>query len=201
MTLHEPIEFDPATTAVVLVDLQHGVVKGMSNGEFGPHSAATAIAHARLVASALRARGGLVVVVRGSMGLSGVPFPTPRTDAGMQASGAVPTDWADVVPELAEFADHVVTKHQWGSFYGTDLEPRLRRNGITTVLLGGIATDLGVESAAREAYDRGFEPVVIEDAATSFDAVAHRHSLTRVVPLIGRVRTTDQVLKALNPAN
>ncbi|MFE0417514.1 isochorismatase family protein [Streptomyces tendae] len=198
MSTEEALVIDPKTTALVLVDLQRGVFEGMAGGAgVGPHSAGDALARARRTATALRERGGLVVLVRGSMGLSGVPFPAPRTDAGVPAGVRVPPHWAEIVPELADCADHVVTKHQWGSFYGTDLEVLLRRNGITTLLLGGVATNLGVESAAREAYDRGFEQVLIEDAATAFDAAAHQDTVSRVMPLIGRVRTTEQVLSAL----
>jgi nicotinamidase-related amidase len=81
---------------------------------------------------------------------------------------------------------------KWGSFYGTELDPLLRRRGITTLLLGGIATNLGVESAAREAHDRGYEQILIEDAATAFDSQAHHDSVSRVFSLIGRVRTAAE---------
>jgi nicotinamidase-related amidase len=45
-----------------------------------------------------------------------------------------------------------VTKHQWGAFYGTDLDVQLRRRGIQTIVLGGVATNIGVESTARQAW-------------------------------------------------
>ncbi|MFD4506941.1 isochorismatase family protein [Streptomyces sp. NPDC058457] len=197
MSTEDALGIDPKTTALVLVDFQRGVVEGMGGAaELGPHTAEDAVGRARRTATTLRELGGLVVVVRGSMGLTGVPFPAPRTDAGVPAGVPVPPHWAEIHPELTDCADHVVTKHQWGSFYGTELEVLLRRNGVTTLLLAGIATNLGVESAAREAYDRGFEQVLIEDATTAFDAAAHHDSVSRVMPLLGRVRNTEQVLAA-----
>ena len=51
--------------------------------------------------------------------------------------------------------DFVITKHQWGAFYGTELDLEFRRRGITTMVLRGIATNFGVESTARFAYEYG----------------------------------------------
>ncbi|MEO6082660.1 MAG: isochorismatase family protein [Umezawaea sp.] len=186
---------DPARTALLLVDFQCGVVSGMGMA-LAPHSADQAVANARDVATALTERGGLVVLVRGSMGMTSVPFPSPRTDFQVPA-GTMPPEAAEIVPELSELGAHVITKHQWGSFYGTELDPLLRRRGITTLLLGGIATNLGVESTAREAYDRGYDQVLVEDAATAFDAQAHLDSVARVFRLLALVRTADQVRAAL----
>ncbi|MBP2336644.1 nicotinamidase-related amidase [Saccharothrix coeruleofusca] len=200
MTARPRDELDAATSALVLVDFQRGVVDGLGAGvPLGPHPAAEAVANARRVAVALRRRGGLVVLVRGSMGRGGVPFPAPRADVELPPPGGAPAEWTEVVPELADLGSHVVVKHQWGSFYGTELDPLLRRRGVRTVLFGGIATNLGVESAAREAYDRGYEQVLVRDAATAFDAGAHEDAIARVFSLIGRVRTADEVIDALAP--
>ena len=76
-----------------------------------------------------------------------------------------PADWAEIVPELGpEPGDLVITKRQWGAFYGTELDLQLRRRGIDTILLTGIATNIGVESTARDAYERGYRQVFVEDA-------------------------------------
>ena len=57
-------------------------------------------------------------------------------------------DWAEIIPELGpEPGDFVITKRQWGAFYGTDLDLQLRRRNIDTIVLCGIATNFGVESA------------------------------------------------------
>jgi nicotinamidase-related amidase len=89
-------------------------------------------------------------------------------------------------------------KHQWGAFYGTDLDLQLRRRSIDTILIGGIATNFGVESTARDAWERTYKVVFIEDMMTSFSTEAHQFSISTVFPRLGRVRSSEQVLAALD---
>ncbi|WP_264779078.1 isochorismatase family protein, partial [Gluconobacter sphaericus] len=77
-------------------------------------------------------------------------------------------DWAELVDGLAEPTDLRVTKRQWGAFYGTDLDLQLRRRGISTIVLGGIATNLGVESTARAAHEHGYNVVLATDVMSTF---------------------------------
>jgi nicotinamidase-related amidase len=72
----------------------------------------------------------------------------------------------------------------------------LRRRGIRTIVLTGISTNIGVESTARDAFERGFEQVFVEDATAALKADAHRNSFA-MFGRIGRVRSTEQVLEAL----
>jgi len=93
--------------------------------------------------------------------------------------------------------DIVVTKRQWGAFYGTELDQLLRRRHIKTIVLGGIATNFGVESTARAALDRGYEVVFVEDAMSSMTADMHRFACGHVFPVMGKVRSTRHVIDAL----
>jgi nicotinamidase-related amidase len=105
---------------------------------------------------------------------------------------------SELVAELdRQPADLVITKRQWGAFYGTELDQQLRRRGIQTIVIGGIATNFGVESTARAAFDRGYELVFVEDAMTTLSAEAHKFAIEAIFPRMGRVRTTDAVLQAL----
>ena len=80
-----------------------------------------------------------------------------------------PADWTiDRQP-----SDHTVTKRQIGAFYGAALEQILRRRGVTQVVLAGISTSSGVEATARNAYDHGYNVVLVVDAMTNLDADAH----------------------------
>src|SRR5262245_22031553 len=89
-------------------------------------------------------------------------------------------DWMELVPELNQQPeDYTVTKQQVGAFYGTALEPILRRRGVTQVFLAGIATTGGVESTARNAHDHGYNVVLVVDAMTDRDPDAHRHSIEK----------------------
>ena len=86
-----------------------------------------------------------------------------------------------------------MTKHQWGAFYGTDLDVQLRRRRIRTVVLGGIATNLGVESTARQAHEAGYEVVVAEDVTTSVSAEMHAFAVSAIFPMLSRVVKTDDI--------
>ena len=92
--------------------------------------------------------------------------------------------------------DIVLAKRQWGAFYGTGLEQQLRRRSIRTIILGGIATNIGVESTARAAFDRGYELVFAEDAMSSISEDAHNFSVKNIFPRMGRVRSTEEILRA-----
>ncbi|MGO9757626.1 MAG: isochorismatase family protein, partial [Roseiarcus sp.] len=91
----------------------------------------------------------------------------------------------------------VITKRQWGAFYGTELDLQLRRRGIGTVVLAGVATNFGVESTAREAWQHNYAVVVAEDAVTSLSEELHRFSIDKILPRIARVRSTAEIVGAL----
>jgi nicotinamidase-related amidase len=102
------------------------------------------------------------------------------------------------VPELEQQpTDVVVTKHQPNAFYCTDLDVHLRRRNIRTIVLGGIATNLGVESTARAAFERGYEQIFVADAMTARAEVLHTHTVTHILPSMGRVRTAAEIIAAL----
>jgi nicotinamidase-related amidase len=111
--------------------------------------------------------------------------------------GARPPDWAELVPPLAGLGDLVITKRQWGAFYGTELDLQLRRRGVRTIVLCGISTSMGVESTARDAFERGYEQVFVEDATSARSVEEHEHVMKRVFPRLGRVRSAAEVVAAL----
>ncbi len=109
-----------------------------------------------------------------------------------------PAAASELVPEIGPVpGDFVITKKQWGAFYGTDLDLQLRRRGLRTVILGGIATNFGVESTARDAMELGYELVFAEDAMTSTGAGLHQFAIESIFPRMGRVRMTDDVIHGL----
>jgi len=113
-------------------------------------------------------------------------------------TSAPPPDFAELPSELGpKPGDHVVTKRQWGAFHGTDLDLQLRRRGITTIVLCGISTSIGCESTARAAYEHGYQQIFAEDAMATMAAAEHHHTVTRIFPRIGRVRSTAEILAAL----
>ena len=184
---------DPTTTALVLIDLQRGITAFPAE----PHSTAAVIAKATRLADAFRAAGALVVLVHVATSSDGgdrlhSPVDEPQVRTSM------PPDFAEIVAELGPVeGDIVVGKRQWGAFYGTDLDLQLRRRGITTVVLGGIASNYGVESTARDGYERGYELVLVEDAMSARSAADHAFACERIFPRLGRVCVTAEVIAAL----
>ena len=182
---------DAKSTALVLIDLQHGVAAR----QLAPYTATDVIQKSRRLADAVRAKGGTVVFVRvlvSEMLQLPVDEPSPRSSAQL------PPNASELVPEAGvQPTDVVVTKRQWGAFYGTDLDRQLRRRDIMTIIFGGIATNFGVESSARAAFDRGYQLVFAEDAMSTMSAEGHSGSVKGIFPRMGRVRSTDQIIRAL----
>jgi nicotinamidase-related amidase len=188
------LTLDPATTALVVIDLQRGIVSGQTM----PHSAADVVSRAAAIAAAFRRAKASVILVHVDPGPAGILF--PRTTADNPRPPMNPAaDFAELVPELnRQPSDAVVVKHQPNAFYGTDLEIHLRRRGIRTIVLCGIATNLGVEGTARAAQERGYELVFVEDAMAARAEVLHTHPVAHFFPTIGRVRRTEDVIAALS---
>jgi nicotinamidase-related amidase len=73
----------------------------------------------------------------------------------------------------------------------------LRRRGIKTIVLCGIATNMGVESTARFAYEYGYQQIFAEDAMAARSKEEHEHPIKTAFARIGRVRSTQQIMAAL----
>jgi nicotinamidase-related amidase len=175
---------DPRTTALVLIDLQNGIV-GMP---LAPRSGPDVVKTSGALAERFRSAGAPVVLV--NVGWAGDFGDAPRQPVDKptaHGAGGLPAGWADLVDGLAQPADIHVTKRQWGAFYGTDLDVQLRRRGVKTIVLGGIATNFGVESTARQGWERNYEIVLAEDAATSMTEQMHVFSITQILPRICRI--------------
>ena len=189
----DALSLDAKQTALVLIDLQ----KGILDRETAPHSASDVLARSARLAERFRAVGGVVVLVRVSYSPDGGDLLTQPTDA-LPMAAARESGWDEISPALGrEPRDIVITKNQWGAFYGTALDLQLRRRRIKTIVIGGIATNFGVESTARDAFEHGYALVFVEDAMAGLSDGAHAFSISTIFPRIGRVRSTDQVLAAL----
>lgn len=187
------LDLDLARTALVVIDLQKGIV-GMPAA---PHDTASVVARAAHLADECRARGVFVVLVHVGASPDGRDGLRPVLDEPVQWRSPEP-GWDEIVPPLGpKPGDHVVRKRQWGAFYGTDLDLQLRRRQVNTILLCGISTNLGVESTARDAYERGYQQVFVEDACAARTAEEHAFVFGTVFPRIGRARSTEEVVAAL----
>jgi nicotinamidase-related amidase len=164
--------------------------------EARPNDVKTVISNAAKLAEAFRENRMPVFLVH--VVFSKETSLQPVADFVMPSRGEVPPDWADIVPELGPApTDIVITKRQWGAFYGTDLDLRLRRGGLDTIVLAGISTTYGVERTARFAYEYGYQQVFAEDAMSDRSAEAHKNAIEFVLKRIGKVRKTADTLQAL----
>jgi nicotinamidase-related amidase len=183
---------DPKT-ALVVIDLQAGIVAAPVE----PHAAVDVIARTVELATAFRERGLPVVLVRVTGQPDGSDQVPGRIDGGSRAARPRPDGWDQLAPEVAAVGDIVVTKRNWGAFFGTDLDLQLRRRGITQIVLTGIATSIGVESTARAAHEHGYHVTLAVDAMTDVDAETHRNSVERIFPRLGETGTTAEIIDLL----
>jgi len=182
---------DPATTALILIDLQRGVVAR----DCTPHSSAAVVANAAKLAKRFRERGATVVLVHVGFSDDDRDRLKPDADEAVPPRSAMRPDFSELVPELERApSDVVIMKRQWGAFYGTALDLQLRRRGIRTLVMTGISTNFGVESTARDAYERGFHLLFVEDAMSGLSPGAHEFAVKTIFPRIGRVVTTEALL-------
>ncbi|MEG3136019.1 hydrolase [Rouxiella sp. T17] len=187
------LQIDPATTALVLIDLQKGILPFAG----GPHTAQQVLDKATELKTRFSALNAPVFMVRVGWSATFDDALKQPTDISM-GGASLPEDWWEFPEQLnVTDKDLLVIKRQWGAFYGTDLELQLRRRGIKTIVLAGISTNIGVESTARNAWELGFELVVAEDACSAHNAEHHGSSINFIFPRIGRVRSTEEVLAAL----
>jgi nicotinamidase-related amidase len=180
---------DPKT-ALVVIDLQKGIVSLPT-----AHPIAEVVAQAAILAEAFRGHGLPVVLVN----VAGVP--AGRTEQPSRVR-EFPDGWTDLVAELKQQpGDHIVTKRTAGAFVNTDLETWLKGEGVTQVVIVGVATSMGVEATARHARDLGFNVTLAVDAMTDTGLDAHSSSIANVFPRLGETGTTRHIIDLLAKRN
>ncbi len=123
-------------------------------------------------------------------------YPTPAVDRPPK-SGEMLED-NGILNELPVLPkDFVIAKPAWSAFNNTELLFHLASLRAHTVVLTGIATNLSVESTARDAYDRRFNVITVSDAMLGSSRDEHIFAVTRIFPRISRVMTSTQVINWL----
>lgn len=187
------MELSARKTALILIDLQNGIVGMPLAPRPGPEVAARGIALARR----FRASGAAVVLVSVAWAADFADAPPGRVDQpSPRPAGGLPAAWSELVGELEEPGDIRIVKRQWGAFHGTELDLQLRRRGVDTIVLAGIATNFGVESTARQGWEHGYSVVLAEDACTSVSPELHDLAVRHVFPRIARIARSDDIALA-----
>jgi nicotinamidase-related amidase len=184
---------DRSKTALVVIDLQKGVV----GRQTAPYTPDVVVKNAAAMAEVFRKNGMPVFLVRIGFAADGKDMLRPVCDAPRPAQTPLP-DWMEIVPEMGpKPGDFIITKRQWGAFYGTELDLELRRRGMATIVLCGISTNIDVESTARFAFEYGYNQIFLEDAMSALSLGEHMSSVTKIFPRVGLVRKTEEVLRDL----
>lgn len=181
---------DPNTTALILIDLQKGVL----TRPVAPHSGPEVLNNSLALADRFRRVGAPVVLV-------GVSWSPDFKDALRQPvdqpfsfpPGGYPAAFMELADGLEQPGDLRITKRQWGAFYGTDLDLQLRRRGVQTIVLGGIATNIGVESTARQAWEHGYSVILVEDATSGHSVEMHDFAFKNIFPRISRIVKAGEI--------
>lgn len=181
---------DPAS-GLVVVDLQQGLTSLPA-----AHPVDGVVERSAALVDGFRAAGRPVVLMV-------IDFAPDGADAArhvceIPSPPSAGSGFAALDPRLGSNPRDVhVTKKGWSGFCGTDLELQLRRRGVHTIVLCGIATSIGVESTAREAFDRDFDLVIVPDCMTDPELESHEHSLRHIYPRLGLIDTSEKVLACL----
>jgi nicotinamidase-related amidase len=192
----------PETLALIVYDMQVGVVGQIADGE-------RVVANVRRVLDAARAKGVRTVFMRHyfmPQALAGV-YQLRQAKVWQRKTRAADTQpliphgspGFELVPELQPTADEaVIDKITMSAFAGTPLDMVLRDCGVRAYLIAGVALEVGIEPTVRHSADLGYIPVVVRDACGVGDAAAAARSLASLA-FTGDafLADTDEVCTAL----
>ena len=213
-----PFDFDPARTALVIIDMQRDFLEP---GGFGAALGNDVSLLRRTVAPTRRlldaARGAGLLVVHTREGhrsdLADLPpakrargrFTTGIGDPGPMGRILVRGEPGhDIIPELYPLpGEPVVDKPGKGAFHATDLDAMLKNRGIAQLIVCGVTTEVCVNTTVREANDRGYDCVVVADCVGSYFPEFQEMGLRMIKAqggIFGWVATSDAVIAALPTA-
>ncbi|MGF0313434.1 isochorismatase family protein [Rhodococcus sp. IEGM1428] len=188
-----PIDVIASNAALVVIDLQVGVTQGI---ETFPHSVDTVVDNASRLVEAFHDSNRPVVFVTVWYGPNNELQPHMPCEAPMNF--APPAGWNELDPRFDVHADDIhIVKPAVSSFFGTDLDVQLSRRGIGSIVVVGIATNIGGEGTVRSGYDRGYHQVVVSDAMSATSGELHEHTMHNVFPMMANIASTDDVIRAL----
>ncbi|MGC6400279.1 cysteine hydrolase family protein [Sphingomonas sp. FW199] len=195
---------DPATTALVVVDVQtdfaspHGLL-----GRVGVDlsSVPPALANIQALIAAARTAGATIAFMRV------VTRPETDSDAlktlmlrkgmpGGEAICRIEDGGADYFGVTPEPGDVEIDKLLYDSFHGTDLDAQLRARGVETLVMTGFSTDCCVDQTARAAFHHGYHVFIVSDATAAYDPTLHASALTILHKNCALLVTASNVLRA-----
>jgi nicotinamidase-related amidase len=210
-----PFEMDPASTALVIIDMQRDFLLPGGFGESlgNDVSMLTKVVEplGKLLAAS-RAAGMMVIHTREghrpdmtdcppaklARGKSDMPIGSDGPNGRILIRGEV---GHDIIEELAPAdGEAILDKPGKGAFYATDLELMLRNGAIKSLIVTGVTTEVCVHTTVREANDRGFECLVPSDCVGSYFQEFHEVGLKMIAAqggIFGWVTPSDELLSAM----
>jgi nicotinamidase-related amidase len=208
-------EFDPKTTALVMIDFQRDFVYPGGFGESLGNDTSLllkAVPPAVRVLAACRAAGMFVIHTREGHRADLADLPSSKRDRGNPSlhigdegpMGRLLVRGSyghDIVDELKPIdGEPIIDKPGKGAFYATDLDAVLKNRGIRRLVVCGVTTEVCVNTSMREANDRGYDAVVLEDCCASYFPEFQRVALEMIKAqggIVGWVSDSERFLAAL----
>ncbi len=191
-------------TAVVLIEFQNEFCKGggkLHDGVKGEIDRQGTISNAVMLAEGARQKGAVVIHA---------PFIfNPEYCDQHQMAGIVKAvadsnafregTWgAAIIDELKpQISDMVFNKNTGSAFTSTNIDLILRNIGIESLVITGVATDSCVETTARDASDRGYNCILVEDACCARAQDRHDMTMKTFASIFGKVMNTSEVISIL----
>jgi nicotinamidase-related amidase len=210
-----PLNVDISRTALIIIDMQRDFLEP---GGFGAalgndvSRLKVAVGPCRQVLAAARRTGVLVIHTREGHRpdlTDAPPIKIERGDPALRIGAPGPMGRIlvrgepghDIIPELYPApGEPVIDKPGKGAYYQTDLELLLKNRGIETLLVGGVTTEVCVNTTVREANDRGFRCIVLSDCCASYFPEFHDMGLKMIKAqggIFGSVSASGPVIAAL----
>jgi nicotinamidase-related amidase len=215
-----PVRFtaNPATTALLLIDMQYldahpdyGLGAYLKRAfpqawqYFFDRLRDTVVPNCKELLDVFRAEDMRVVhvtigpVLEDGMDMVPLRRPAPAADGLQSLLHYVGTFEHGIIPELAPIpGELVINKTSRSAFNSTAIERVLRNLGVETLIVAGVTTSSCVDTTARDAADRGFQTVIVEDATAEHDQPSHEAALRQFAVRWGRVWTTAETIETLH---
>lgn len=202
---------DLKNVALIIVDMQNDFIhdngfvrKYSENGEIPKNSLdllKAPIPYIKELAECFRRNGKEVIYIYTAWepDYSDVALPLKKMAKAKEVGALVKGSWgAQIIEELTPHQnDRMVMKKAYGAFFQTPLDRILRNLGIKTLVMTGVATNFCVETTTREAVAYGYEVILVNDAAATFDPEGHQATLKVIATGFGEVMNTEEVIKQL----
>ncbi|MDH3883522.1 MAG: cysteine hydrolase [Desulfobacterales bacterium] len=200
----ESFQLSSANTALLVVDVQNDFCH--NQGVFSKYKSAT-LDHVEQAVSNLSAliekcrESNLPIIFIRTIHSDWTNSPSwlkRMEGAGEKMRICPPDSWGSNFYNVAPMeGDCIVTKHRYSAFIGTDLALILGSKGIKNILVTGVATNVCVESTARDGYHRDYNVILIEDCCGAYDNAEHAATLNNIGKFFGTVTTSETLIATL----